>query len=275
MNPATPRHKSVKALPPHQSAIKLSPSRRSRGAWSIKQLVSTAVVLALLTFVCQFLDSIKSRWYIFDPPKLHALALEALELHGNDTVSVLSHIVTSLDREHASSSTINRDFSSTPLVVVDPETGKIAPESYTANDREWVWNNAGGAMGHMFVIHASITEYLILFGTPLGTEGHSGRHTADDYFHILKGEQWAARAGAFEMEVYRQGDVHHLERGQVKQYKFHEGGFALELAQGWIPLMLPFGFADTFFSTLDLPTLYHTVRITAREMVKNLLHGKI
>lgn len=26
--------------------------------------------------------------------------------------------------------------------------------------------------------------------------------------------------------------------------------------------MLPFGFADTFFSTLDIPTLYNTVRIT-------------
>lgn len=26
--------------------------------------------------------------------------------------------------------------------------------------------------------------------------------------------------------------MHHLRRGTVKQYKFHEGGFALELAQG-------------------------------------------
>lgn len=97
--------------------------------------------------------------------------------------------------------------------------------------------------------------------------------------------------------------MHHLVRGEVKQYIFpKDGGFALELAQGafllapslcpcaarrharhpcvasgmhtlthmllagWIPLMLPFGFADTFFSTLDIPTLYHTVRLTGASL---------
>jgi len=37
--------------------------------------------------------------------------------------------------------------------------------------------------------------------------------------------------------------------------------------------MLPFGLADTLFSTLDLPTFWRTAVITAREMISNLLHG--
>lgn len=173
------------------------------------------------------------------------------------------------------------------------ETYSTARVSINADSSEWVFNNAGGAMGAMYVIHASVTEYLIIFGTPLGTEGHSGLHPADDYFHILVGEQWAFQPGALEMERYRPGDVHLMRRGVAKQYKMHEGCWAMEYARGmcrhfllpllpahayiagWIPLMMPFGLADTFTSTLDIPTLYHTVRISAREMLKNLLIGKI
>ena len=87
-------------------------------------------------------------------------------------------------------------------------------------------------MGAMYIIHASVTEYLIIFGTPLGTEGHTGIHTADDYFHILVGEQWAFRPGQLEMERYTPGMVHLMPRGVAKQYKMHEGCWALEYARG-------------------------------------------
>lgn len=107
-----------------------------------------------------------------------------------------------------------------------------------------------------------------------GTEGHTGRHTADDYFHILAGTQLAYTPGSYTPEVYPQGSVHHLRRGTVKQYKMDEACFALEYARGWIPGMLAFGFADTLSSTLDFPTLWRTVWVTGREIVGNLIKGK-
>lgn len=87
-------------------------------------------------------------------------------------------------------------------------------------------------MGAQYIIHASITEYLIIFGTPLGTEGHSGIHTADDFFNILVGEQWVFEAGELEMTRYGPGDVNLMKRGVIRQYKMHKGCFALEYARG-------------------------------------------
>ncbi|KAF2764945.1 sigma receptor and C-8 sterol isomerase [Teratosphaeria nubilosa] len=191
------------------------------------------------------------RFYIFNPTDLHFLALKAIEHGGNDTKAIVEHIVTEL-RDDA----------------------KIAP--YLNNEEQWVFNNAGGAMGAMTILHASLTEYLIIFGTSIGTEGHTGRHTADDYFHILSGTQYAysPSTNPYAYESYPAGTVHHLRRGEVKQYSMRESCFALEYARGWIPGMLGFGYADAFSSTLDFGTVWAMTRITGREMVGNLLKGK-
>lgn len=144
-------------------------------------------------------------------------------------------------------------------------------------DPEWMFNVAGGAMGSMLVLHCSLSEYVIIFGTSIGTEGHTGRFLADDYFTILHGEQWAMPAGkaSLQREVYRPGDQHHLKFMTAKQYKMPNACWALEYARGNIPAMLPFGFADTFFSTLDFHTLWATVRVSAVGIVSELLKGKI
>ncbi|KAI2781533.1 ERG2 and sigma1 receptor-like protein [Daldinia loculata] len=229
----------------------MAPNTSTPGGFA-RLLTIIGVLVGIFTPIVYLLERNLENFYIFNLDELQDVASRGIQAHGNDTAKIVDYIVTELYQNH-------------------PE--HVNPKWNVSE--EWMFNNAGGAMGAMYLIHSSITEYLIIFGTAAGTEGHSGRHTADDYFHILTGEQWAFVPGKFEREVYPAGSVHHMHRGDVKQYKMPESCFALEYARGWIPPMLFFGFADGVFSTLDIPTLYRTVVITGRETIKNLLIGKI
>jgi len=48
--------------------------------------------------------------------------------------------------------------------------GHILP----ASELQWLFVNAGGWMGSICILHMSITEYVLFFGTALDTAGHSG-----------------------------------------------------------------------------------------------------
>ncbi|KAI0157694.1 C-8 sterol isomerase [Xylariaceae sp. FL1272] len=228
----------------------MAPKSESVGGLS-RIMIIISVILTIFVPIYLLLEENLEKFYIFKPSELHDLAQRGIAHGGNDTAAIVKYIVDELVEKHPN---------------------HVNPAHDVAE--EWFFNNAGGAMGGMYIIHASVTEYLIIFGTTIGTEGHTGRHTADDYFHILTGEQWAYAPGDFKPEVYAPGSVHHLHRGTVKQYKMPENCFALEYARGWIPPMMFFGFADGLFSTLDLHTLWRTSYITGREMIGNLLIGK-
>jgi C-8 sterol isomerase len=132
------------------------------------------IILVALLAIFIGLDQVKERFYIFDQNVLQQVAQCNIAKYENNTRLMMQGIAEDLNKEYP---------------------------GHVNLKEEWVFNNAGGAMGSMWILHASVTEYVIIFGTPVGTEGHTGRFFADDYFIILEGEQWAYAAGDLSREV--------------------------------------------------------------------------
>ena len=184
--------------------------------------------------------------YIFDPEELHQAARAGVD--RGTTEEKLAAVVADLDRRYP---------------------GRIC------TTQDWMFNTANGAMGQLTLLYGSLTEYIILFGTPIGTEGHSGRYFADVYDFMIDGEMWTYYAGDVEKTVFKPGDAALLERRQAKGYNVPRRAWMLEYARGCIPAMLPSGLADNFFSNLDLRRVAHLFKNYGALTVKELLRGKI
>lgn len=141
--------------------------------------------------------------------------------------------------------------------------------------RNWIYNNAGGAFGMLTLLHASLSEYLLLFGTDIGTSGHSGRYRTEVYDWLFAGEMWCFEGDRPERVVYRPGSQAYLGAHATKGYRLPERGWMLEYARGPIPTMLPFGLADGLLSTLDHRAVANTLLSYGSLCVKSLLRGKI
>lgn len=105
-------------------------AKQTQSSWA-RRFTILAILIPILSLLYYFLESQlqTGAFYIFDPPLLHNLSLRAIAAHGNDTRSVVSYIVGELNDK--------------------------LPGGYVNLDEEWIFNNAGGAMGAMYIIHAS------------------------------------------------------------------------------------------------------------------------
>ena len=142
--------------------------------------------------------------------------------------------------------------------------GKISEE------QEWAFSNAGGVMGQFSILYASLREYVIFFGSPIGSSGHTGRYSfVQDWAFVLDGELWDFKQGQLARDVYRAGDEIVLKPGNAKGYRIVDHAWILEYARGPIITMLPFGLADAFFSTLDGRTIFRTLRLYGKHVLQS------
>jgi C-8 sterol isomerase len=167
--------------------------------------------------------------FLFDPQVIHACALKGI---GKPKPAMFDAIADAIE---------------------DAYPGRI--------DRSlpWIYSIAGGAMIQMKLYYASTFEYLMIWGTPIGSEGHSGRHAVGFWDTVIDGETWYYAEGQFEKRVYRPGDRIYVGPGQARAMNFTDGVWAVEYARGAIPLSMPFGLADELLSTLDFATAAQTV----------------
>ncbi|CAN2390784.1 cell death in response to hydrogen peroxide [Pristimantis euphronides] len=202
--------------------------------------VKAAVAVAALGVLLHLLRGwIFAKSYVFSREEIAGLAKE---YSGLDYEVAFSKIVLELRRKHP---------------------GHILPDE----DLQWVFVNAGGWMGSMCLLHASLTEYILLFGTAVDTSGHSGRYWAEISDTILSGtfRQW--KEGTTKSEIFYPGDTIVHEVGEATAVQWSAGTWMVEYGRGFIPSTLGFALADTFFSTQDFLTFYYTVRVYTKGLL--------
>lgn len=124
-------------------------------------------------------------------------------------------------------------------------------------DLEWLWFNSGGAMGSFTILHASMSEYVVVLGSALrcgtwrlcrwlffvafcalyafhSTQGHTGRFLADDSMTMLVGEAWTTAPGVTRKEVYGAGALFLLPFGHAHQYQMCVGAAASSVMFGFL-----------------------------------------
>ena len=125
----------------------------------------------------------------------------------------------------------------------------------------WIYSIAGGAMIQMKLYYASMTEYIMIWGTPIGSEGHSGRHFTGFWDTVIDGETWYYGEGQFEKTIYKPGDRIYVGPGQARAMNFTNGVWAVEYARGFLPLSMPFGVAEELLICWDPLTALQTVSL--------------
>ena len=140
----------------------------------------------------------------------------------------------------------------------------------------WVFNLSGGYVGIMTILHASLSEYVLLFGAPVGATGFSGRYLMDVYDFLLTGELRGFTEGLFhEPTVTRPGELALLHRGSAKGFALTAGTWVLEYGRGVVPASLPFALCYALFACFEPVTVVKTIWLYGRLVIKELWNGKI
>jgi hypothetical protein len=142
-------------------------------------------------------------------------------------------------------------------------------------DTEWIFIRSGGWIGAFRLQYASLTEYVLLFGTAIPTSGHSGRYLARIEDTLLSGKFLQWEEGKVTPNVHGPGATVIHEKYEATGVAWDAETWMVERGVGLIPTTLPFAMGDTLFSAQDFYAAYRMLAVYAKLVTKSLLAGRI
>jgi hypothetical protein len=184
--------------------------------------------------------------YKIDPAVLHKVAKQVvgLPLEGGELLTQAVHLLVD---EYPD--------------LIDPTPGR------------WVGSKAGGILGKVRFLYFSAREYIVIFGSPTGTQGFSGRYKHVQIHKILM----AGRIDWYDLGsddtaamTLLPGEHACMEKGQARGLTIHPGSWHIEYGRGAVATTLPFAMVDTLLVSLEL----ESVRRSAVEFARLVLASR-
>jgi sigma non-opioid intracellular receptor len=130
--------------------------------------------------------------------------------------------------------------------------------------------NGGSTFGFVGLLYASLTEYLMIYGSPLANGGHSGRYLLTIRDYVYRGKITIATLDAMEgIELYP-GNMTIMHWNTAHHYSLDKNTWMLEYGYGFTPSALPFALLG-ITSTADVVGLAQLLFGYGKEVTKNLL----
>jgi hypothetical protein len=132
------------------------------------------------------------------------------------------------------------------------------PDLIDGTPGRWVGSKAGGILGKVRFLYFSPREYIVIFGSPTGTQGFSGRYKHVEIHKFLI----AGQIDSYDLEsddtaamTLRPGEHTCLEKGHARGLTIHPGSWHIEYGRGAVVTTLPFAMVDTLFLSLELESV--------------------
>lgn len=138
------------------------------------------------------------------------------------------------------------------------------PDLIDSTPGRWVGSKAGGILGKVRFLYFSPREYIVIFGSPTGTQGFSGRYKRVQIHKFLM----AGRIDSYDLEsddttamTLLPGEHTCLQEGRARGLTIHPGSWHIEYGRGAVATTLPFAMVDTLLLSLE----FESVRRSAVE----------